>query len=491
VGLKEDADFARYLSMGAMGSAVVAERLRDEHGHQPIELERTAMSNKVWQTKVKRLRLPDILCLHCGLRVESRAKSKVGIILSHSEAAGREWHAGGLRDNDLYGFTHVNVNTDPPTIGPSLFLTRAELNATSEHARLSGRKAASAGAEVSLTWPAYVATSSGTLTVVAGGNGPNLVIQDGDARARPYWQWLRWPQRHLYVPEGGSVVAGQTVVAGVVQPPASLACPGKVWDPAQDLFAQDEIDRYVAVKAAGFLVRDDLVTRLREIAHDETNDWRLRLEADASLARIGEVDPIDQIAGAVFNDTTDDVRIEAVFVLSELDADAAVDALHTIALAEEVPSEVRSAAAWGLGQGVRAEPARAVDLIADEDDLVALHAIAAIQQVDDHLAARLRGQLAGEPRLAEASAVILLRHNRVGELFDAALAGGEPALLGLRALGDVSPQALEASLGGEAVEKLRPVVEPLWRGQADWIRHVGAEGLEALDAQRVHSGPSF
>lgn len=70
MGFKEDADFARFVSMGAAGTAAVAVNLREEHGHNPIELERYAMSNKVWQTKVKRLRLPDLVCVRCGRRIE-------------------------------------------------------------------------------------------------------------------------------------------------------------------------------------------------------------------------------------------------------------------------------------------------------------------------------------------------------------------------------------------------------------------------------------
>src|SRR3990170_1717003 len=81
IGFKEDADFARFVSMGAVGTAAVADDLREQHGHRPIELERYAMANKVWQTKVKRLRLPDLVCTRCGLRVESMAKSKLGLVL--------------------------------------------------------------------------------------------------------------------------------------------------------------------------------------------------------------------------------------------------------------------------------------------------------------------------------------------------------------------------------------------------------------------------
>ena len=95
MGFKEDAGLPRFVSMGAVGTATVAAHLRSRHGHQPIELERYAMANKVWQTKVKRLRLPDLVCTRCGRRVGSRAKSRLGIELSDSDTPGPEWHAGG------------------------------------------------------------------------------------------------------------------------------------------------------------------------------------------------------------------------------------------------------------------------------------------------------------------------------------------------------------------------------------------------------------
>ncbi|MCY4369962.1 MAG: HEAT repeat domain-containing protein, partial [bacterium] len=68
----------RFVSMGAVGAAAVARHLGTQHGHRMIELERYAMANKVWQTKVKRLRLPDLLCVRCGRRVEARAKFSSG-----------------------------------------------------------------------------------------------------------------------------------------------------------------------------------------------------------------------------------------------------------------------------------------------------------------------------------------------------------------------------------------------------------------------------
>src|ERR1700735_824579 len=111
--------------MGAVATDAV-QNDRHHYGHAAIELERYAMANKVWQTKVKRLRLPDLVCSRCGLRIESRGKSQLGISLSHSPsgAEGRTWDGGGIRDSDLFAFLRLDlVSTPPHTSEPVYFRT--------------------------------------------------------------------------------------------------------------------------------------------------------------------------------------------------------------------------------------------------------------------------------------------------------------------------------------------------------------------------------
>jgi len=86
--------------MGAIGNRKVASLLRGG-GFKIIELERYSTSNKLWATKIKRLRVPDLLCLHSGIRIESRAKGVLKVTMSHSD--NRVWDMG-LRDDDLVAF---------------------------------------------------------------------------------------------------------------------------------------------------------------------------------------------------------------------------------------------------------------------------------------------------------------------------------------------------------------------------------------------------
>src|SRR2546427_10221655 len=73
---KSDESFLEKISIGAIGTRRVFENLKKQ-GHHPLELERGSMSFKIWKTvKIKRIRVPDILCVRCGRRVESRAKTK-------------------------------------------------------------------------------------------------------------------------------------------------------------------------------------------------------------------------------------------------------------------------------------------------------------------------------------------------------------------------------------------------------------------------------
>ena len=100
---KADASFLRFLSMGATGVRRTMETLRDR-GFEPIELERYCGSNKIWSTKIKRLRVPDLLCVNTGLRVEVRAKTELKIRMSDTPSnPDRVWDAG-LRDEDLVAF---------------------------------------------------------------------------------------------------------------------------------------------------------------------------------------------------------------------------------------------------------------------------------------------------------------------------------------------------------------------------------------------------
>jgi hypothetical protein len=491
MGLKDAKEFARYLSMGVRAAEAVAIDLHDSHGHRPIELERYALSNKIWGQKVKRLRMPDLLCIGCGLRIESRGKSALRIELSHSATPGREWFGGGMRPTDVFAFGFVSVTGPAPVLGRPLYLTTEALRRAVGAAKTGLPKAAAAGSESSITWPSYVPSTGGTLDFKADDTNPThferplrIVRKKGSTN---YTNWKKWNTRYLYLTDGATIDDGRTFVAGVVEPLADLACHGK-WDLNQELTtSKDPIDVFAAVKAAGYLDRQDLVGEIERIG--QTGEWRIQLEAWGSLARLGHDQFVDSLLGRILNtQAATDERLEAVLILSEINSQVATKSLAEIARTASVDSEIRSASVWGLGHGSRPDSAAVIDFIGDDDSEVAIHAVASVVSVDDRIAKRLLGLLAGgSQREAESAAEVLLQHDRVDELLEAARGDAPGRPLALRALGDLPP----ARLGVAAETEFRELLEPMWRSQDDWIRSIGSRRLEDLSGQTMRVGPAF
>jgi hypothetical protein len=491
MGFKEDADFARFVSMGAVGAAAVAHHLSTEHGHRMIELERYAMANKVWQTKVKRLRLPDLLCVRCGLRVEARAKSKLGIVLSHSDTPGREWDAGGMRDHDLYAFLRADLDTFPPQTGLPTYFEAHALRSTERHARRSAPKASSEGSEVTLSWPCWVPSTSGRLLGID--ENDRIVYSSRGGRKGVYWQWRSWEGQRIVYPElDGLFVGGDTIVAGIVPAPESSDCPGEAWDPGADIESNTDVDRYAGIKALGATPRTDLQDELGSVAKDRGIDWRIRLEAAVSLARFdGDrwghmvVDFVDDAAA------TPEQRMEAVLAASELPADTASDALFRVASDVSRHPELRAAAAWGLGQGDAAQPGLLLDLALDREEIVALHAIAAIDELPDAAQLMLFEWLHGQDEMkGDVASHLLSRHQRIDLLLDAHERGGRARLRALSALGRLPRETVRLAAGDRMTTEVAALLEPMWFGQQSWLQTAGRDGLDALEVQKVRFNPT-
>lgn len=149
---KSDDSFLRKLAVGAAGTNSTISRLKTM-GFNPIELERGSTGFKIWKKiKIKRVRVPDILCLNTGIRFESRGKTKIEISMSHSlNDPKRAWDAG-MRDDDLVSIVVFEQDDDSPIdlkqISPVHFVSVREM-----------RKAFAAG-QVSITQPKGVEEGS-------------------------------------------------------------------------------------------------------------------------------------------------------------------------------------------------------------------------------------------------------------------------------------------------------------------------------------------
>jgi hypothetical protein len=495
MALKQDEDFLRFLTMGAAGAAAVIDTLGREHGHRAVELERYATANKLWATKIKRLRLADLFCLDCGVRVEVRTKSALAIRMSHSDAPGREWDAG-LRDDDLAAFIAWDPQAETPSAFPQLFEIGA-MRSAAVYAKLGPRKSASEGAERDLTWPARVPKRDGRVERVDWQEGTAAYRPD-EGRRNTYCLPAGAPV-HFYAEEGEALHGGEEFLLGCVAPLDSLACPGSSWDWVADLDSGAESDRYAAVKAAGLLGAgtSSLEGRLIAIAEDPEEDERIRLEARGSLARIDPDQHVEGLVRVARQPTTGKtaamaLAMESIFILSELRCKAAAEALVGIAESSRIDSEARCAATWGLGVTGLDHPGRVLPFIADRDDDVALHALAAIGDVDADGIATLGRMLAGEDREAASAATLLAEDGDAGlrSLLEAATGGDRSALWARAALGGVSKDELLEAASGTLEAEVQVALSPMWISHESWLNAQESEGpLDFLRRQRIRYLP--
>lgn len=354
MGLKVDSSFLKFVTMGALGVRGVAE-LMTQAGLQPIELERYSRSNKIWQTKVKRLRLPDLLCVKTGIRVEVRAKSDLTIKMSDAPTnADRRWNSG-LAAGDMIAFVLIREaeNGVLRAAGNAELFWVADLAGTEAQSKLGPPKSASEGAERDREWPSTVANSDGVVLTLTDGR---LATRLESGRNQTYQ--LRG--KTAYFAPGQRFVAESQFLAGIPIRKAAFPSPQDThWNPRDLLSSQLPIDRYVAVKALGMVGGAADVIALTKIAeHDQ--EARVALEAAAALARLGYQHGLEILRDAVENPSVDFLRMEAVLALSELAstplASQCAQTLSECARSERLAGdEVRQAAIWGLGKdGLRA-----------------------------------------------------------------------------------------------------------------------------------------
>lgn len=169
---KTDESFLEKIAMGATGTRRTFEDLRQQ-GHDPLELERGSMSFKIWKAiKIKRVRVPDILCLRCGHRVESRAKTKLAITMSHSLSVQERGWDFGLDDDDRVALVSCErIGPAPLDWRASPFVQYIRVESLRETfkagvVKVVRPKGAQEGFEIQVTWPAAIASSAGVVEQV-------------------------------------------------------------------------------------------------------------------------------------------------------------------------------------------------------------------------------------------------------------------------------------------------------------------------------------
>ena len=205
LAFKPDASFFEKIVRGAVGTRAVCNDLA-KHGHHMVELERGSLDTKLWKdVKRKRIRIPDLLCTRCGLRVESRAKSKAELSMSHSDSdAERTWDFG-MVDADLVAFPicdnqtffwssgklgegasywHERDRVTWSLVGKINYFLVSSFRA-SPFTKVA-RKGVTEGSETIISWPATFSTRTGKVESIVGNKVAIRRTSDGHLYA---WNW--------------------------------------------------------------------------------------------------------------------------------------------------------------------------------------------------------------------------------------------------------------------------------------------------------------
>ncbi len=413
MGFKADQSFLRFLSMGAAGVHQTIHCLRDA-GFEPIELERYCATNKIWATKYKRDRLPDLLCIKTGLRVEVKAKSDLQIKLSDSpKNPDRIWEAG-LRSEDVMAFIackdagHGPVAAETPN-----FFSVHTLKASEKKSKLGVPKSHGEGAEVDRVWSAIVpkrdceiveVTNTAIKVRIFGGKlpGRNQTYSLGD--------------KHSYVSVGDVIVGGAAFIAGLPKSKKDLNDFLKQrYNPGLELLSDVAMDRYAAAKALPHLLKPSKVAlkHLEKLVRAE-EEPRVRLEAAGSAAALDLVAGKDFIVDLLSNsEAANDEKMEAVLMATEHRTKFNHGLLLKLAGDRSLHTELRQAAVWGLGLSGHKSYEDIIEFIGDSDDAVAMHAILAIgPELSKGVTTQLLAKLGdANSRFAPAASEVLSRAN--------------------------------------------------------------------------------
>jgi hypothetical protein len=497
VAFKSDREFLRNITVGAVGTRHLMRTLSSHgHNHNLIDTDRSALSCKIWRTKVKRLRVPDLLCLNCGVRIESRAKGELGIIMSHSPNNPERFWDQGLRDDDLVAcLLCVPESQGSWRVGGHVALFRvADLRATAALAKLSDPKAASEGRETTLVWPSIVPNAAGQVEEVTpdtitirrhGGRRHSYRLARNLATGQPY-------KLHPHVKRDDQFGQGDRILASPVPALAPAVCPaGATYDFVRDLSSADRVTVFCAAKALGALpgFKAASVPPLTAVLlnHD---DRFVKLEAAGALVRLG-VDAGVAYLRRVMAAGDDDIgeRMEAALLLGELVAGPVVELLAEAARRTDNPGELRAAAVWGLANKPSPDSfAVLTEALTAAENILALHALVTLSRlVAEETLPQLLALLGEDKRRSAAvvKAIELAEQRPVVSVVQAIKRmSGKPRSWLLYLLACWGREVCQPVLTAHAPELL-PEVELFWTcHKENWLNNLEvADQLDLLRAQ--------
>jgi hypothetical protein len=367
---KSDDSFLRKLAVGAAGTNVTIGRLK-EMGFNPIELERGSTGFKIWKKiKIKRVRVPDILCLNTGLRFESRGKTKLEISMSHSlNDPKRTWDAG-MRDNDIVSVVVFQQDADSPVdlkqVSPVHFVSVKEMRKafTAGQVIITKPKGVEEGSERRVMW---ISASSNQRAVVTEVESEKIGLTPILAARRQTIRLSRSNGKITLVPQVkvGDTVEVNQIVAAVVPVSITLNCP----PPVSEAYYIDRLtsvnlsERYAAAKALRHLGYTAAKPILEERMTDSAEDIYVQLEAAAALAAYDDPRGWDFIENKLRSPVMTvplETQLETLIVASEIPKERSERLLVEVLQDNERDDELRAGAAWSLGQFASATSAKAL-----------------------------------------------------------------------------------------------------------------------------------
>lgn len=370
---KSDESFLKKLAVGAAGTKATMRRL-NELGFRPIELERGSSGFKIWKTiKIKRVRVPDILCLKSGWRFESRGKTKLEISMSHSLSdPNRAWDAG-MRADDFVVVVLCGQASDAiidwRAASPIHFIRVDDMrDAFARHlVGITKPKGVEEGSEIRVIWPSVAAKEMGVVSQITE-TGIQLCTVTGERAQRCVT--ARKNGHLLPLCRVGDTVERNQIVAAVVPVVLRLDCPDDVGEQffRGRLSSAALSERYAAAKALRFRGFEQSRQSLSERLTDTAEDIYVRLEAGAALAAHGFQEGWDFLETSLSSEFAQ-VQLETIIVLSEIRARRSQELLIAALADSERHEEIRAGAAWALGEFHTDEVGRALTETFDQTSI--------------------------------------------------------------------------------------------------------------------------
>lgn len=367
---KSDDSFLKKLAVGAAGTNSTINRLK-AMGFNPIELERGSTGFKIWKKiKIKRVRVPDILCLNTGIRFESRGKTKLEISMSHSlNDPKRAWDAG-MRDDDLVSIVVFEQNDDSPIdvkqISPVHFVSVKEMRQAFAAGQVSitQPKGVEEGSEIRVMWTCAAANRRSSVLAVEPGK---ISLSPIPLARRQTIQLSRSKGKITLLPQvkTGETVEANQIVASVVPVNTKLQCPTSVSEAyfIDKLASVNLSERYAAAKALRYRGYTTAKPVLESRMTDADEDIYVQLEAAAALAAYDERNGWEFMQNKLRSPVMTvplETQLETVIVASEIPKSRSEQLLIEVLRDSQRDDELRAGAAWALGQFASATAATAL-----------------------------------------------------------------------------------------------------------------------------------